>query len=37
MNPGVREYAVDLVGTKYADFGPTLAAEVLFEKLTSCD
>ena len=32
MNPGVREYAVELVRTRYADFGPTLAAEVLFEK-----
>ena len=29
---GVREYAVELVKTRYADFGPTLAAEVLFEK-----
>ncbi len=32
MNPGVREYAVELVRTEYADFGPTLAAEVLLEK-----
>ncbi len=32
MNPGVREYAVELVRTRYADFGPTLAAEVLLEK-----
>ena len=32
MTPGVRQYAVELVRSKYADFGPTLAAEVLFEK-----
>ncbi|ADW71137.1 Integrase catalytic region (plasmid) [Granulicella tundricola MP5ACTX9] len=32
MNPDVREYAVELVRTRYADFGPTLAAEVLLEK-----
>ena len=32
MNPGVRQYAVELVKTKYADFGPTLAAEVLLDK-----
>ncbi len=30
---GIRQYAVDLVRrTRYADFGPTLAAEVLLEK-----
>ena len=32
MNPGVREYAVELVRTRYADFRPTLGAEVLLEK-----
>ena len=31
-NEGVRKYAVELVKTKYADFGPTLATEVLLEK-----
>lgn len=31
-NEGVRKYAVDLVKTRYADFGPTLATEVLLEK-----
>jgi transposase len=31
-NEGVRKYAVELVRTKYADFGPTLATEVLLEK-----
>jgi transposase len=29
---GVREYVIELVETRYADFGPTLAAEVLLEK-----
>jgi hypothetical protein len=29
---GVREYVVDLVKTRYADFGATLAAEVLLER-----
>ena len=29
---GVREYVVELVKTRYADFGPTLAAEMLLEK-----
>lgn len=29
---GIREYVVELVRTRYADFGPTLAAEVLLEK-----
>jgi len=31
-NEGIREYAVELVKTRYADFGPTLATEVLLEK-----
>ena len=31
-NSGVREYAVELVRSKYADFGPTLATELLLEK-----
>jgi transposase len=31
-NEGIRKYAVELVRTKYADFGPTLATEVLLEK-----
>src|SRR5260370_16530275 len=30
-NSGVREYAVELVRSKYADFGPTLATELLLE------
>ena len=29
---GVREYVLELVRTKYADFGPTLATEVLLAK-----
>jgi hypothetical protein len=29
---GVREYVVELVRTRYRDFGPTLAAETLFQK-----
>jgi transposase len=29
---GIRKYAVELVKTRYADFGPTLATEVLLEK-----
>jgi hypothetical protein len=29
---GIREYAVELVRTRYSDFGPTLAAETLLEK-----
>ncbi len=32
MNAGVREYVLDLVKSKYADFGPTLATEVLLAK-----
>ena len=35
MNPGVREYAVELVRTRYADFGPTLAAEVSASRSTA--
>src|ERR1700710_71016 len=31
-NEGIRKYAVELVRTRYADFGPTLAAEVLLDK-----
>ena len=31
-NPGVRKYAVELVKTRYADFGPTLATEALQER-----
>ena len=31
-NEGIRKYAVELVKTKYADFGPTLATEVLMDK-----
>jgi hypothetical protein len=30
--PGIREYVIELVRSHYADFGPSLAAEVLFEK-----
>src|ERR1700722_18859400 len=30
--PGIREYVIELVRTRYADFGPSLATEVLFEK-----
>ena len=30
--PGIREYVIELVRSRYADFGPGLAAEVLFEK-----
>ena len=32
LSAGIREYAVELVRTKYADFGPTLATEILLEK-----
>jgi hypothetical protein len=32
LNPGIRKYAVELVRAHYADFGPTLATEVLVEK-----
>ena len=31
-NPGVRKFAVELVKTHYADFGPTLATEALAER-----
>src|SRR5260370_23432037 len=30
--PGIRDYVIELVRSRYADFGPSLAAEVLFEK-----
>jgi transposase len=29
---GIREYVIELVRSRYADFGPSLAAKVLFEK-----
>jgi transposase len=32
LSAGIREHAVELVRTKYADFGPTLATEILQEK-----
>jgi hypothetical protein len=32
INAGIREYAVELVRSNYADFGPTLANEMLQEK-----
>ena len=35
INVGVRAYAVDLVRSKYADFGPTFATEMLLEKHAS--
>jgi transposase len=31
-NEGIRKYAVELVKTRYADFGPTLATEMLLDK-----
>ena len=31
-SPGIRKYAVELVKTHYADFGPTLATEALAER-----
>ncbi len=31
-NEGIRKYTVELVKTRYADFGPTLATEVLLDK-----
>ncbi len=31
-NEGIRKYAVELVKTRYVDFGPTLATDVLLEK-----
>ena len=33
-NEGIRKYAVELVRTRYADFRPTLATEVLLESTT---
>ena len=30
--PGIREYVIELVRSRYADFGASLGAEVLFEK-----
>jgi len=32
VNIGIRQYAVDLVKTRYADFGPTMATEALLKK-----
>jgi hypothetical protein len=32
LNADVREYALELVRTRYADFGPTLAIEMLYDK-----
>ena len=32
VSPGIREYALELVRTRYSDFGPTLAIEVLQDK-----
>ena len=32
INPGIRKFAVELVKTCYADFGPTLATEALAER-----
>jgi hypothetical protein len=32
VSAGVREYALELVRTRYADFGPTLAIEMLLDK-----
>ncbi len=31
-NDGIRKYAVELVKTKYADFGPTMATEMLLDR-----
>ena len=31
-NAGIRQYAVELVKARYADFGPTLATEMLLDK-----
>jgi transposase len=36
INPGIRKCAVELVRTKYADFGPTLGVEVLADKHGIC-
>ena len=32
IDPGIRDYAIALVKEAYADFGPTLAAEMLAER-----
>jgi len=32
LNAGIRRHAIELVRAHYADFGPTLATEVLLEK-----
>jgi hypothetical protein len=32
LSPGIREYPLELVRTRYADFGPTLAIEVLQDR-----
>ena len=32
ISDGIRDYAVTLVGERYADFGPTLAVEKLAER-----
>jgi IS30 family transposase len=32
LHAGIREYVVELVRSRYADFGPSLAAEVLLTK-----
>src|SRR5580698_589523 len=32
LNAGIRRYAIELVRAHYADFGPTLATEVLLDK-----
>ncbi len=32
VTAGVREYALELVRTRYADFGPTLAIEILLDR-----
>ena len=32
LNEGLRDYVLELVRQQYRDFGPTLAAEVLFER-----
>ncbi len=32
LSSGVREYVLELVKSKYADFGPTLATEVLLDR-----
>jgi len=32
LSQGIREYALELIKTRYADFGPTLAIEILLDK-----